>query len=37
MKNLIALMNSKELRADEFGIVAVLPKIYFEGKDKKDI
>tara|TARA_B100000035_G_scaffold99142_1_gene84140 strand:+ start:7475 stop:8176 length:702 start_codon:yes stop_codon:yes gene_type:complete len=37
MKSLITCLNTKELTKDMFGIVAVTPKIYFEGKKKKDV
>lgn len=36
MKNLVACINSEQVSQNEFGIVAVLPKIYFETKDKKE-
>ena len=35
MKQLMECINSKELSINEFGIVAPLPRIYFEGKRKK--
>ena len=37
MKSLINCLNTKELEIDTFGIVAVTPKIYFEGVKKKSI
>ncbi len=37
MKSLITCLNTQQLTKDMFGIVAVTPKIYFEGKKKKDV
>ena len=37
MKNLINCLNTKELSMEDFGIVAVTPKIYFEGVKKKSV
>ena len=37
MKSLINCLNTKELEIDTFGVVAVTPKIYFEGVKKKSI
>jgi len=36
MKNLVVCINSEELHKNDFGVVAVLPKIYFETKNKKE-
>lgn len=36
MKNLVTCINSDSISKNEFGIVAVLPKIYYETKHKKD-
>jgi len=36
MKNLVTCINSEQVSQNEFGIVAVLPKVYFETKDKKE-
>jgi len=35
METLVAHMNSKVIPASEFGVVALLPKVYFEQKHKK--
>jgi hypothetical protein len=37
MKNLITCLNTQQLTKEQFGVVAVTPKIYFEGKKKKDV
>ena len=37
MKSLIECLNSKNVNVNQFGIVAVAPKIYFEGVKKKTI
>ena len=37
MKTLIGCLNTQQLTKEMFGIVAVTPKIYFEGKKKKDV
>jgi len=36
MQNLVSCINAKEISNLEFGIVAVLPKIYFETRHKKE-
>ena len=35
METLVAQMNSKEIHGSEFGVIALLPKVYFEQKHKK--
>ena len=35
MKNLVSCINSKQISQNDFGIVAVFPKVYFETKHKK--
>ena len=37
MKSLITCLNSKQLTKENFGIMAVAPKIYFEGVKKKNV
>ena len=37
MKSLITCLNTKELSKEDFGIIAVTPKIYFEGVKKKSV
>tara|TARA_B100000902_G_scaffold115265_1_gene116141 strand:+ start:1157 stop:1855 length:699 start_codon:yes stop_codon:yes gene_type:complete len=37
MKSLIHCLNTKELDVSSFGIVAVTPKIFFEGRKKKEV
>lgn len=36
MKNLLVCINSEQIHKNDFGVVAVLPKIYFETKNKKE-
>tara|TARA_Y200000002_G_scaffold13031_1_gene10624 strand:+ start:4057 stop:4755 length:699 start_codon:yes stop_codon:yes gene_type:complete len=36
METLVAHINSKSIPASEFGVVALLPKVYFEQKHKKN-
>ena len=36
MKNLVTCINSEQVSQNEFGIVVLLPKVYFETKNKKE-
>lgn len=36
METLVVQMNSKEIHGSEFGVIALLPKVYFEQKHRKN-